>query len=167
MNELKIIQHSDISQYDLDVIIRIKSVAWPYPYEKHLEWIDNNLKDSDFHLLLLVENKAVAYLNLIDINLIFDNSSYDAIGIGNVCTSIKGKGYGNELMKQTNHFLLDKNKIGLLFCKQCSVNFYKKCDWQLIEKNKVKLSFNSSRIETMVFNYSNPFILLSFSDQPF
>ena len=167
MFSLKVIRHADISKNELDEIIRIKSVAWPYPYEKQLEWISQHLKNSDLHLILLKNNEAVAYLNLIDIEIEIDHKLYNAFGVGNVCAIEKGKGYGNELMSQTNHYLLLNNKIGLLFCKEGLVSFYRKFGWNKVEKINLQMAFNSSNVVSMIYNCSLEFEVFVYRGQPF
>jgi len=167
MFKLKVIQHANISKVNLDEIIRIKSVAWNYPYEMQLEWIRINLKDSDLHLLLYEDDKAVAYLNLISIELIIDEITYSALGVGNVCAIEKGKGYGTELMKKANQFIVNENSIGLLFCKISLVDFYKKFDWSIVEETKLNLSFHNENIITMIYNFKLPFNQLSYNKRVF
>lgn len=167
MLELKAIQHSNISLNEIEEIIRIKSISWPYPYEKQIEWIDNHLKGSDFHLLLHHGNKIVAYLNLISMEITLDFATYCAIGVGNVCVVEMGKGYGINLMNITNQYIKKRNKIGLLFCKQGIINFYKKCGWSLIERSQLNLSLDNNEIITMIFNCKIPFRLLSYHGQSF
>ena len=167
MYKLKIVQHADIEKHDIDEIIHIKSAVWPYPYKRQIEWIEKNLKESDLHVFLLNKKKVVAYLNIIDIELIIDSSPFNALGIGNVCAIEKGKGYGIELMKQTNQFIIQEDKIGLLFCKHSLVDFYIKCGWIIIKDQKLKLSFNNKNIEALVFNDILRFHQLTFHGQAF
>ena len=164
---MKIIQHSEITPADIDEIIRIKSIAWPYPYESQLNWLNNNLKAEDLHLLLQKGNRSVAYLNLIDIKVEVDNKIENAFGIGNVCAIEKGKGYGNELMKLTNQFINKESKPGLLFCKSELVCFYKKFNWVVIEKKKLRLDINNKNIETMFFNFDQKVELLTYHGNSF
>lgn len=167
MYNLKVIQHGDVPNNELNEIIKIKSVAWAYPYEKQLEWLNANLKDSDLHLILLKNNEAVAYLNLIDIEVDIDNCKIKAFGVGNVCAIEKGKGYGNELMKHTNQYIIEKKRIGLLFCKKELIDFYEKYGWSWVNKNKLRLSFNNSNIEIMIFNQSGIITKLQYKGKSF
>ena len=167
MFSLKVIRHADISKNELDEIIKIKSVAWPYPYEKQLEWISQHLKNSDLHLLLLENSKAVAYLNLVTIELEIDNKLIDALGIGNVCAIEKGKGYGNELMKLTNKLIKSSNKPGLLFCKPELVGFYEKIDWCILNRALVNLTFSNDNIETMINNFQKQIYSFKFKGTAF
>ena len=133
MFELTTIPHSEISSGQLDQIIQIKSMAWPYSFKEQNEWIQKNIKDSDIHIFLLNEQKqVVAYLNLIDIELSIDEQLYPAYGIGNVCALKKGEGWGKELILKTNEFLIEKKRIGLLFCKDPLSNFYNQNHWRII-----------------------------------
>jgi hypothetical protein len=162
-----LVTHKEITTIQLNEIIQIKSIAWPYSYEKQLEWIHHNLKNTDIHVLLYQEEILVAYLNLIDIELKIDNILFDALGIGNVCAIEKGKGLGFELLNKTNKFIIEDHSIGLLFCKIDLVSFYTKSSWNLIEKKQLNLVFDTKNIETMIFNYNLPFKKLTFEGKAF
>jgi hypothetical protein len=167
MFELKVIPHAEITTETLNEIIRIKSVAWSYSHSEHMDWINNNLKNTDFHVLLQKENKAVAYLNLVTIEITIDKVNHQAIGIGNVCSLEKGKGYGKELMKLTTHYVLQNNKIGLLFCKKKLMGFYRKHGWKPMERKQLNVTFESFNIETMITNYKHNFSHLRYDGRAF
>ncbi len=157
MFDLKFIPHEEVTQNDLDEIIKVKSTAWPYCYEKQLEWINSNLNNLDIHVLLYWDREPVGYLNLVNIELIIDGSPKKAYGIGNVCAKLKNKGFGKELITSVNRFLVNNNKIGLLFCKNLLVDFYIYNNWLVIEKKKLTLMFDKEQIETMIFNLQNKY----------
>ncbi|MBF6597920.1 MAG: hypothetical protein ITF98_06800 [Fermentimonas sp.] len=167
MFDLKIISHSELESEILNEIISVKSVPWDYSYENQLEWINNNLKNNDLHLLLFMRNKSVAYLNLISIDLIIDKVSYKAFGVGNVCAIEKAKGYGKELMKLTNKFIVDNQKLGLLFCKSELASFYLMNNWRLVDKNKITLSFDDSNITSMLYNFKGEYNSIIYNSRPF
>jgi hypothetical protein len=167
MYKLRIIKHAEITLQDLNEIIRVKSIAWPYTYDQQVEWMNKNVKENDFHVLLYGKKEIVAYLNLITTELDIDGLNYNAFGIGNVCAIKKGQGFGIELMKQTNQFIIQEGKIGLLFCKPFLVDFYLKCGWTTIKKRKLKLSFDIIDIETLIFNFKFPFTKLTYNKQAF
>jgi predicted GNAT family N-acyltransferase len=167
MFKLKVIAHCEVSQNDLNEIIKVKTVAWPYPYEKQLKWLNENLNADDLHLLLLEDNITIAYLNLINIELEINNEKYKSLGVGNVCSAEKGKGFGNKLMKLTNQFIKKNRKPGLLFCKPELINFYGKFNWVVIEKDRLRLNLNNQNTETMSFNISNNVQSLSYLGNSF
>ena len=55
MINIELIKHSDVSKNAIDEIITIKNEHWRYSYEQQLEWLDKNILESDYHLL--VRNK--------------------------------------------------------------------------------------------------------------
>lgn len=152
MYSLKSIQHSNITKENLDEIIRIKSTAWNYSYDKQKQWIDDNISLSDFHLILRKGDENVGYMNLINIEFLMNGITCRGYGIGNVCSVRKGFGYGKELMDMTNCFIVSNNKIGVLLCKNQLVKFYEKNGWRLLSRDKITFDLDNSHIETMVFN---------------
>lgn len=167
MYDLLLIPHSDVSRKELKEIIKVKTFAWPYSYNKQIEWIRNHLKESDIHVLLSHNNVFVAYLNLISIDLKINGIMYSSLGVGNVCAKEKGKGWGKELMMQSNTVLVKENKIGLLFCKEVLVSFYALCKWGVIDNRKLIVGFNNKDTVTMYFNYIEPIKRIEFIGQPF
>ena len=148
MYRIKIIRHQDIKKSEIDEVINIKSSQWKYCYVEQLNWINKNIKKSDTHIILYLNGKGVAYLNLIDINLIANAEHVKGFGIGNVCAIERGMGYGLELMKLTNTYIIENNKIGILFCKDALIRFYSSLDWKL-------LSIKDKDVNCKVMIYNN------------
>lgn len=150
MYQLKVIKHEFLTEQDVRDIIFLKSKQWDFDYNQHLKWIEENLKISDFHLILSLDNENIAYLNLIDLDLKVNNVSKQGLGVGNVCAIEKAKGYGFELMKRANSFIKDTHKVGLLLCRDPLVNFYKSIDWCLLEERQYNDRFDNNNV--MIFN---------------
>lgn len=167
MFNILFIPHKNITSKQLAEIISIKSISWPHSFDSQLDWIHSNIKDEDIHALLYLNESLKAYLNLIEIEFKLDGNKKNGYGIGNVCTSEKGRGWGTEIMAQTNLYLKQKKIIGLLYCKNSLVNFYSLNNWLLIEKNNVILSFNNKSIETMIFNSYDEFHHIEYLGKPF
>lgn len=162
-----LIRNSEVNNEQLEEIIKIKSTAWNYNFDKQLAWMKQNLKESDLHVLLSTEGNYIAYLNLIEIEIKIDGVLKVGYGIGNVCSSEKNKGWGKEIMARTNSYLVKHNKIGLLFCKKTLVNFYHLNNWKVVEKNFLSIGFNNDFIETMYFNSTDNFNYLEYFGTPF
>lgn len=150
MYQLNVIKHEFLTEQDIEDIIFIKSKQWNFSYAQHLKWLEENIKISDLHLILSLENENFAYLNLIDLNLKVNNINKQGFGVGNVCAVEKGKGFGFELMKRSNDFIKDADKVGLLLCKEPLVNFYKSVDWSLLQENQYNNHFENDNV--MIFN---------------
>jgi hypothetical protein len=166
MSEMIYLNHGQLSNDLLDEIIKIKTIVWPYSYESQYSWIKSNLKDTDVHVLLSIDKKIVAYLNLIEIKLKVNNKCHSGYGIGNVCAAERGKGWGKDIIKHVNLYLIDTTKIGLLFCKDELVKFYSENNWELISKKKLFLPLIDN-VQTMVYNYHDDLRRLEYTGKPF
>jgi predicted GNAT family N-acyltransferase len=152
--KVKFIPHSKIDQKLLLKIIEVKMVAWPYSMEEQLKWIDNNIEHGDIHVILVNDNEDIlAYLNLIDIETSINHVKYKALGIGNVCAAHKGKGFGSTLLKETNDYLIHKKKVGLLFCNNQLLPFYRSLRWKLISKDAYGIKGVEPKTNVLAFNF--------------
>lgn len=164
---LSIIRHKDAKESTLEKVIAIKQKAWPYPIESQMMWIKSNLKDDDLHFILMLGSQGVAYLNLCKVQCTINDVSTMCWGIGNVCSAIKGMGYGYKLMSMTNKWLKENNQIGLLFCHAFVEPFYKKCGWIKIDAEKCEITGITPEIFTYAYNISQPLQKLKYTDRFF
>jgi hypothetical protein len=164
--KFKFYKHSKINQQELEKIADLKKRYWNYTSEEHLNWIERNIKADDIHVLMFEKENLVAYLNLINTEVVINNVVQPFIGIGNVCSSEKGKGYGRRLLIEVNNFLTDYNQSGILFCKEELVNFYKKFRWILIDKSFANQVFFKN-INVMVFNFGQNIIRFEYLGRNF
>ncbi len=155
-----LVTHEELTSSELDSICNIKGIFGSYTMEQQIEWIECNIEPLDKHLLMYLGNKLVGYLNLINIELTIDSLPVKGVGIGNVCVSEQGKGFGAELMNYLTRLLTKENWIGMLFCNKATVKFYNKYGWDLLDK-----SFCDK--ETMVLMNGIPFKEFSFSGRQF
>lgn len=151
---IKYLIHKDTQEGDLKNIIDIKSIHWPYPLKRQLEWIEHNINDEDVHVFLIGEDGTIeAYLNMIIIAFEINKKTYQGFGIGNVCSSKKGR--GAILMQEIGKYFVENEKIGILFCKRELIDYYSKYGWELIQYEKVKIEGIKEGIFTMILNYNN------------
>jgi hypothetical protein len=144
------LKHSEIAKDKLLDVICLKNIHWHYSEAEHLNWINKNLYLNDIHVLAYEESDLVAYLNLIESKVTIDDKNYVFLGIGNVCSKIKNKGYGSLLIKEVDKYIVRENKTGILLCKDSLIDFYLKNGWELLDKNMVEANFNL--LNTMIFN---------------
>lgn len=167
MYEVIFVEHNQLTTELINEIIAVKSAAWVYSYEAQLDWINCNLKNSDIHVLLLLDKRPIAYLNLIQIELKLDSKTHEGFGIGNVCAIEKGKGWGKILLSFVNDYIIKQNKVGLLFCKEGLIKFYNESGWKLVSNKNVFLSQVNSKVNTLVFNEPNGFSNLYYIGKSF
>lgn len=166
MQIVKIFQHAGIADKDLHQIAKIKSLRWNYSEEEHLQWMKDNLLENDHHLLMFSNDDLVGYANLFEIKVNVNNQSAILIGIGNVCTSESGNGYGEILMKNINEIIMTQNRNGVLLCKDHLVPYYEKYEWKLVDKDAVK-SEQYREINMMLFNFDTQIMSLEYSGRNF
>lgn len=150
--ELQIIKHNDILFRDVLRAIAVKSVAWPHPIESQLKWIVDYMKPEDMHVFLTDEEKDVAYMTLTPVKGVLNGHEATFLGIGCVCTAVKGMGYGNLLMQEMNCYLEKNNNKGLLFCREAVIKFYQKNNWQLIPQEDLCFVDSQEGVFAMVYN---------------
>lgn len=168
MLSTKIVVHSLLSTEDLLAICELKYSAWPYSMEKQKQWIKENIKRNDSHLLLFENDELVAYMNLVQIKVFVNSIVLEAYGIGNVCSKEKAKGYGGLLMNEIGKYLTDKKAVGLLFCKNYLIEFYLKYSWFLIDKSKIDMVFEITiDFNMMCYNLNPNFNTLEYKDRIF
>lgn len=150
--EYEIKQHESILLKDVLRAISIKNNAWPFPVESQIKWILDNMFSEDFHVFLTDEGKDKAYMTLSPVEGKMNGITTVFLGVGCVCTSSKGEGYGGLLLRETNRYLLENGIKGLLFCKKSLIPFYEKYDWAEVPHDKVIVSPKDPTVFTMVYN---------------
>lgn len=164
--KVKLIQHKNLTNALLEDIVKLKSLRWPYPFDNQLLWIKNNILENDYHLLLYFEESIFAYCNFVDINVTINNELTRFKGLGNVCTSISGKGYGDILMNEINNVLNFNNWKGILLCRDELIKYYQKFDWNLPSKNLIyPEQFRSTNM--MTYNLKDLISSIDYSDRLF
>lgn len=146
--QFEFVKHSILDNSQLQDILRIKESVWLYPHESHLKWIEENILNTDYHLLVYDNGNCVAYLNLVDLN-ITSGISMSVWGIGNVCVKPErqGENLGLLLMKLVDYFIAKTSRLGVLICKDKVSAFYERCNWmkykgQVVIPNGCILPYN-------------------------
>lgn len=150
--DFQVVNHKDILFKDILRAIAIKSVAWPYPIESQVKWIIENMRSEDKHVFLTDDGKDEAYMTLSPVEGHINGELVSFYGVGCVCSSNPGKGYGKLLMESVNDYLNYNQCRGLLFCKKNLISFYGRYNWMLVQPDKVNLSSPHEGIYTMVYN---------------
>jgi len=147
---INLIPHKDIGSHNLKKIVGLKMQHWKYSFEEQIKWIENNLKENDYHLLLTDNDTSnlIAYMNLVSLVVNYNSSSHQYFGIGNVCVdkNVNIKGLGLLIMQISTFILKQHNIPGILLCKKELIPFYLKTGWMLYSGNCF--------INKEMFNYS-------------
>lgn len=148
---VQLIKHADISEKQINEICNLKAIRWDYSLEQHRQWILQNINVNDYHIIITENETPVAYNNLVEISAIVNSVELKFMGLGNVCTSETGRGYGNILMKNTNDILKKNHWKGLLLCKNNLVSYYERFGWSICEPMLITPAL-SKGVNLMTFN---------------
>lgn len=84
------------------------------------------------HIFFIVMDRKniVSIGRLVPVRINFLGKDYDIIGIADIVSVIKGKGYGKVLMTSMLKYLRKNKKTGIGFCESKNEIFYNKCGFK-------------------------------------
>jgi hypothetical protein len=97
------------------------------------------------------EDDVVSLGRLRPVVISLDNKNYDILGIADIVSVIKGRGYGKMLLKSMLKYLKQKNKTGIGFCLSKNSVFYEKSKFK-ITKDMAKLFVYKAKNGKLVVN---------------
>ena len=59
------------------------------------------------------------------------------------------------MMRDINNYIVNKDCLGVLLCKDKTVKFYSDVDWLKVVNNKVSSEFSLADINLMVYHVAN------------
>lgn len=162
MLKLKSIRHKNLNKNLIKDIINLKDQEWKYTFNNQKKWIKKFVKKDDIHNLLFINKKLIGYTLLRKRQLInylknkpkkkyyfyFDTLIIDKNFRGK---KFLNKSYSDYLMSFNSKIIKKYKYISFLHCKKKLVNFYKKYDWNFINK-KIVISDKKSKLNIMIFN---------------
>lgn len=164
MIEIRFIPHKDLTDNLRDSICLFKNLNWVYPLESHKQWMNLHLRPQDIHLILLINEEWIAYMNIVELCVSLDGNCQPGLGIGNVCVDpkYKGKGYGKFLMSVAKDYAINRHQIAILICQDKNVKFYEACDWfkyngQIVDKNPPIHLFSNLSISAHSIKFDRDF----------
>jgi hypothetical protein len=164
--EFKFLLQSQITAIELESIVSLKKLHWDYSIEEHINWIKANIQADDIHVLMVENNELIGYLNLIKTQVIINSKTHPFLGVGNVCTKNKGKGYGKDLLTAINNYLIINSLNGILLCKNDLMGFYSKVNWVLVD-DSIRDQNSYKNINFMLFNYEDEITDFKYSGRYF
>lgn len=149
-----VIKHENLTDADLNEIVRLKQQHWDYSAESQKQWIQSCLKPDDLHLLLKMDNQNVAYLSINVINMIIDGQAMVGKGLGNVCVdkAFQGQGLGKKIVEKANEIIKANGDTGVLLCHTHLIPFYERCGWMNISYDNLEIDKRVFADVMMLFN---------------
>lgn len=166
---IKLIEHRDLSEKELNEIAALKEQHWPYGIDSQKYWICNQFLGDDCHVMLYKDRFLNAYVGLNKLEIEIENDRINMTGIGNVCVAktTQGTGLGSEIMRAVNDLLILHHEEGILLCHQPLQSFYKKLGWKRVDYddayianspfNEYIMTYNSNRSRIHRLNINKNF----------
>jgi hypothetical protein len=154
----------DLSKSEIRNICYLKNTEWNYGMRSQFEWFKRNVKKNDLHNLLLLNGKLIGYTFLRKRICYFANrkSIYFLLDCLVIKKKMRKKNFSNLLMSFNNNIITSNKKISFLFCYDDLLNFYKKLNWVLLKKDKVKILDNPYNGNCMFYNNDDFFNVNSY-----
>jgi len=152
--EFIIIDHSNLTDEYLDIIINLKQQHWNHPYDSQKKWIYDNLYPDDIHLILKIDGVYAAYMSICNIDVTIDGNSFVAKGLGNVCVdlSFQKKGLGKRIVEKANEIITRDSNAGILLCHSHLMPFYQRCGWFDVQYKAACIGDNEYDDVVMLYN---------------
>ena len=119
-------------------ICQLKSTEWPFEIEKQYDWFNKQIKKKDIHILLIKKKNLIGYTCLRYKNFFSKKKkiSFLLFDTHIIKKSLRNKGLGKILITKAIRIIKKKNIISLLFCGQNHLKYYRKYNWNIINKKK-------------------------------
>lgn len=108
--------------------------------DKKLRDFSKYYKDTFF--ILKYKDKVVSFCQIKKIKINYNKKNYNILGIANVISLEKKKGYGKQLIGEVIKFTRKKDKTLLGFCKRKNKDFYKKIGIKINKKLCYQFLYN-------------------------
>ena len=142
--KLSTIKTRNLSKNIIKKIINLKKTHYKFTFKQQLAWFKNNIKQSDDHNILWNQGEVIGYNCLRQSKIIKNiNRKEEIVNFLLFDTLLINKKYRNKklssfIMKKTNSIALKKKLFAFLVCDKMMVPFYKKYDWKVFPRKRIK-----------------------------
>jgi hypothetical protein len=139
-------------------IFLLKKEVWNYSIANQNKWFKKNLKKNDIHNMCFFKKKLVGYTALRRRTLKINKTSnkYFYFDTFLIKKDYRNMGVGSLLMKFNNLYIKNKNLISFLLCYKKTIEFYKKCGWQILNKKNFEfMDKKNKKLFCMIFPKKN------------
>ena len=152
---LKSIVSCKLTNNQIKQICLLKDKQWKFGIKSQLKWFKNNIKKFDFHNLFYIKSKLVGYTllrkrtckieNLKNVQyLLFDTLVIDK--------KFRGMKFSNLLMSFNNTIIKLSGFSSFLICRNKLIDFYKKNNWNKLNKKSFSVEDHQFSSNGMIFN---------------
>ena len=126
---------------EIHEICKLKSQFFKYGLSSQKKWFYENIKSYDIHNLLFINSRLAGYTCL-RLRKMFSKKRFSKYFLFDsliIDKNFKKKNFSYLLMNFNSFIIKNNLKLSFLICDKALVNFYKKFNWKLIEKKRIKI----------------------------
>ena len=153
---LKSITTSKLSNNEIKQICLLKNQHWKFGINSQFKWFKNNVKKFDLHNLLYIKSKLVGYTLLrkrtYKIKNLKNNNHYLLFDTLVIDKKFRGMKFSNLLMSFNNEIIKLSGFSSFLICRNKLIDFYKKNNWNKLNKKSFSVEDHQFSSNGMIFN---------------
>ena len=153
---LKSITTSKLSNNEIKQICSLKDQQWKFGINSQLKWFENNVKKFDLHNLFYIKSKLVGYTLLrkrtYKIKNLKNNNHYLLFDTLVIDKKFRGMKFSNLLMSFNNEIIKLSGFSSFLICRNKLIDFYKKNNWNKLNKKSFSVEDHQFSSNGMIFN---------------
>lgn len=141
--KLAIKKGNKLSKKEIKKIFDIWKIAFEHPRERK-ETYANDI----FFILKNSKKEILSVGRLRPVKIKFLEKIYHIMGIADIVSVKKKKGYEKRIMTAIKKYLKDKKKTGIGFCFRKNSKFYKKCSYKIAKNQVVRFVYRNKKKKT-------------------
>ena len=153
---LKSITTSKLSNNEIKQICLLKDSQWKFGINSQFKWFKNNVKKFDLHNLFYIKSKLVGYTLLrkrtCKIKNLKNNNHYLLFDTLVIDKKFRGMKFSNLLMSFNNEIIKLSGFSSFLICRNKLIDFYKKNNWNKLNKKSFSVEDHQFSSNGMIFN---------------
>ena len=155
--KIRVLSKATLTKRFKTQIFQLKKTHYQYTLKNQKNWFNKNIRAKDRHILLFKNDKIIGY-NVLRIKKLI--ISYKQKKIEKNCylfdtlvlnPNFRNQGLSKLIMIKSNLIIKNRNYFSILVCLKKLVNYYKKFNWSLIQKNKITFTENLKMNKKIMF----------------
>jgi hypothetical protein len=140
-------------------ICTLKNTEWHFGIREQHNWFQKEVKKKDIHILLKKNNNLVGYTCLRYKKFFFEGKLCPFLLFDThiIKKKFRNKGFGKILISKVIKIIKNKKILSLLFCKNDQLKYYKKYNWNIVDKKKYLSNKIHKKLNLMYLGKKNFF----------
>jgi hypothetical protein len=144
---------------ELKLICKLKNTEWFFGIKEQYNWFHKQIKKKDLHIFLKKNNNLIGYTCLRYKKFFFEGklTSFLLFDTHIIKKNFRSEGFGKILITKVIKIIKNKKILSILFCKNDMIKYYKKYNWNIVNKKKYSTNKNNKKLNLMYLGKKNFF----------